>query len=380
MLQLNIHSQKKGSPLVGRLLLLWAVFVLSSCGSSPTPTPPKTPPFYRGVDISALPEIEQYPVSFSSNGQTLPLLKILKNNGVNLIRLRLWHTPATAHSALPEVLALAKRIQQENIAILLDIHYADTWADPGTQMPPAIWQGLSAVILADSVYQYTRKVLTAFKVQNTLPAMVQIGNEINSGLLWNESKVGGAFNHQWTTLANMLKSGIRAVQEVAPEAQTMIHLAGTESAQWFFDNLKAYQVNYDIMGISYYPWWHGKDLNALQTTLTNLTNRYDKPVIVAETAYPWTLGWNDWTNNIIGQESQTIAGYPATPAGQKQFLTDLKQKIKAIPNEKGIGFCYWAAEWIAFKGTEGTNASPWENLALFDFESKALPAWVVFGE
>lgn len=336
--------------------------------------------FYQGVDISFLPLIEKENTVYLENGQSKDFLKILHSKGVNLIRLRLWHTPIPEQHSLSEVLDLAKRLKNEGLDLLLDIHYSDTWADPANQTLPLAWQNLSQTVLEDSVYQYTKKVMQALKSQNTLPALVQIGNEINSGMLWDKGRVGGDFDANWSNLTNLLKKGLLAVKEIDVNIQTMIHLAGTDSAVWFLDNLKNKQVNFDILGVSFYPWWHGKDFNALQNTLNDLANNYDKPILIAETAYPFTLNWNDWTNNVIGENAQLMSGFPASAEGQKQFLIALKQIIKNIPNQKGIGFCYWGAEWVAFRGNQSTNGSSWENLALFDFDFNALPALDVFGE
>ncbi len=144
----------------------------------------------------------------------------------------------------------------------------------------------------------------------------------------------------------------------------------------FLGLMKQYHVDYDIIGLSYYPWWHGKSLDTLQLTLNQLATKYDKEVVIAETAYPFTLSWNDWTNNFIGNANQLIPGYPATEAGQKAFLWKLRTIVQSNP--AGKGFCYWEPEWISIKGPQSTVGSPWENLALFDFQNKVLPAMSVY--
>ena len=157
----------------------------------------------------------------------------------------------------------------------------------------------------------------------------------------------------------------------------MIHYAGIGSgATWFFNKMSS--INYDYIGLSYYPVWHGKNLSDLNTTITTLGQTHNKKVIIAETAYPFTLNWNDWTNNIVGQNDQLIPTYPASNDGQKNFILAIKNLVKQ--NSKGLGFCYWGAEWIAFRGPTATNGSSWENQALWDFNNNALPVMDAFSQ
>lgn len=155
----------------------------------------------------------------------------------------------------------------------------------------------------------------------------------------------------------------------------MLHYAGIGAdATWFFGKMTA--VNYDYIGLSYYPIWHGKSIADLKLTINSLDQTYGKKVLVAETSYPFTLGFNDFTNNIVGSNDQIIPAFEASPQGQKNYLLALKTMLQETQN--GIGFYYWGAEWISFKGNQATNGSPWENRALYDFSNKALPAMDVF--
>ena len=149
-----------------------------------------------------------------------------------------------------------------------------------------------------------------------------------------------------------------------------------DKADYFYSQLT--NLDYDIIGISYYPLWHGKSLDTLQTQLLSLSSKFNKPILIAETAYPFTFGWNDWTNNIIGDSSQILPQFSASVQGQKDYLNKIKDVISNTP--KGIGFAYWGAEFISFKGSEAKNGSSWENQALWDFNNKALPAMSVFNE
>jgi arabinogalactan endo-1,4-beta-galactosidase len=157
----------------------------------------------------------------------------------------------------------------------------------------------------------------------------------------------------------------------------MLHYAGIGAdASWFYNKMTT--VNYDYIGLSYYPIWHGKNLEDVKSTISTLGQIHNKKVIIAETSYPFTLGFNDWTNNILGTTDQIIPLFSATPLGQKAYLLALKEKIKET--QQGFGFCYWGTEWVAFRGNQSTNGSPWENQSLWDFNNRALPAMAAFAE
>ena len=168
----------------------------------------------------------------------------------------------------------------------------------------------------------------------------------------------------------MVNIGVDAVRNYSTNTKIILHCAGFEYSNWFFNIVK--EVDYDIIGISYYPWWHGKSLVDLQNQLSNLSINFNKEILIAETAYPFTLGWNDWTNNIVGLDEHLILpDYPATPEGQRNFIRDLKTVV--LEGSGGVGFCYWGAELIAWDGENSEISSVWENQALFDFNNIELP-------
>ena len=179
-----------------------------------------------------------------------------------------------------------------------------------------------------------------------------------------------------TQFISLLASASNVIRAQSPSTKIMLHYAGIQGASWFFSKTAA--IDYDYIGLSYYPVWHGTDLNLLQQTLTSLGQTYSKKVLIAETSYPFTLGWNDWTNNVLGQTNQLHPNYPATLDGQKNFVEQIKTIIQQTPN--GVGFCYWGAEWIAFRGPTATNGSSWENQALWDFNNNALPVMDAFSQ
>lgn len=347
-----------------RALILLIIFcVFFGCGEDSSNPPTDESLAIRGVDISFLPELESYPTAYyNASGQQQDMLDILKANGVNTIRLRLWHTPAGEHSSLEEVIDFSERARAKGFDIWLTVHYSDTWADPGQQAKPAAWDELILNDLADSVYLYTKKVVTILQ-----PEIIQIGNEINDGFLWPDGKI----SVNPANFITLMKKGVQAVRDFAPETKIMIHYAGHEGAQSYYQRFQTQDVSYDLIGLSYYPHWHGKDLNVLKTHVINLGIAYSKEVVVAETAYPFTLSWDDDLHNIVGEQGQLIPAYPATPEGQKQFLLALNKVL--IQSKKATGVCYWEPGWVG-----STHGSSWENLALFDFNNKALPGLEAF--
>ena len=343
---------------------------------SPSPTPTPTPTVnnitIRGVDLSYTPEIRSFGTVYKYNNTAGDILDIIKARGINTVRLRLWYAPATVRSGLAEVISFATEIKNKGLSVFLDLHYSDTWADPGQQTKPLAWQSANLAGLKDSVYQYTKRVLQAFVAAGATPSIVQIGNETNGGLLWNEGRVGGSYDANWAEFANLLKKGIQAVKEVDPSIKTMIHYAGYSGAQQYFSNINTQGVSYDYIGLSYYPVFHGKDMDALASGMSSLVSSFNKPILIAETDYPFTLSWNDQTNNTVGLPDQLIPSYPATLSGQAAFLTALLKKVNAL-GTKGLGVCYWSPDLVAYKGTSSTTGSFMENQALFDFSNNAVP-------
>jgi len=327
------------------------------------------PEFLRAVDISAFPEIMlANPVFYNASGNEQDFLEILRESGVNAVRIKLWVDPASQHASFGEVKSFSETLRSSGFKIWITVHYSDTWADPGNQEIPARWAGLTFETLKDSVATYTEKV-----VRQIQPDYIQIGNEINPGLLLPL----GSISQNLQQFQALLQTGVDAVRRTNENTQIVIHYAGFEHAEWFFEQTKS--IDYDIIGLSYYPLWHGKSLGKLKQKMQYLTTTYDKEIVIAETAYPFTLGWNDWTNNIVGLPEQLILpDFPASEIGQRNYLQEIKSITQGI--DGGIGFCYWGAELIAWKGPKATNASPWENQAVFDFNNRALPVLEVFEE
>jgi arabinogalactan endo-1,4-beta-galactosidase len=353
---------------------IFALFVLScsSNASDVTPAPipniPTSDDFIRAADMSYLPLIESEGTIYKKNGVAENAITTLKNAGCNTIRIRIWKNPSDSHSGLAEVKALALRVKQAGMKIWLTVHYSDTWADPGNQTPPSDWTSLSFANLKTAVSTYTTLLMTEIQ-----PDIIQIGNEINSGFLWPQ---GHLINNESQCL-QLISAASTAIRNQSATTKIMIHYAGIGSgATWFFNKMSS--INYDYIGLSYYPVWHGKILSDVNATITSLGETHNKKVIIAETAYPFTLGYNDYTNNILGLADQLVPTYPATNQGQKEFLLAIKNLVKQ--NSRGLGFCYWGAEWVAFRGPTATNGSSWENQALWDFNNNALPVMDAFSQ
>ncbi|MCI0512676.1 glycosyl hydrolase 53 family protein [candidate division KSB1 bacterium] len=337
--------------------------------------------FIKGADVSFIPQIEDNGGIYKESEMPKDPLQIFKDHGINCIRLKLWHTPAKSYDNLEKILCMAHRIKANGMKFLLNFHYSDTWADPAHQKKPAAWENISFAALKDSVYQYTKKVIQALNNQGTVPDMVQLGNEINSGMLWNDGRVGGSYNSNWPNFAALLKAAIRGVRESCVSGDSikiMIHIANAaqnSSCCWFFDNLIANGVNFDVIGLSFYPWWHGT-LSQVKSNLNNLADRCKKDIIIAEYAYPWTLQWFDSQCNIVGSQDQLHAGYPASVDGQASFIRDLMNIVRQTRDGRGKGLFYWAPERISAP----TFLSDWENNALFDFSGNVLKSMDVFLE
>jgi len=316
-----------------------------------------------GADLSFLKQAEDRGTVFKDNSQAKPGLQIFKDHGYNWIRLRLFHTPANHQTRLPNdlpyTIALARAARQLGFKFLLDYHYSDTWADPGKQFIPKAWEGMTHAQMVDALFQYTRDTTAAFREAGVLPEMVQIGNEITNGMLWPDAKLP----QNWDNFADFIKAGIAGVEAGKgnlPRPRIMIHIdkgGDRVATKAFFDKLNTYAVNYDVIGQSYYPWWHGS-LNDLRENLIFMAREYAKDIIVVEAAYNWQPG--NYRNKP--------APFPETPEGQKQFWEEVNRMVQATPDGRGIGVFWWEPAVAGGRGGRG----------FFDQDGNALPVITVF--
>jgi arabinogalactan endo-1,4-beta-galactosidase len=329
-----------------------------------------------GADISSLKKSEDLGGVYKyADGVEADALQILKEHGLNYARLRVWVDPADGYHDKAKLLEMALRLKRLEIKLLVDFHYSDNWADPGKQIKPAGWQGYDFEQLKEAVYEHTFDVCNSLVLQGTPPDMVQIGNEINAGMLWPD----GDYEHM-DNLAALLKTGYQAVKDCSDSTLVMLHIAeggDNDLARWWFGNMIRRNVPFDVIGISYYPFWHGS-LARLQYNLNDISFRYEKDVIVVETSYAFTDQEDDFHPNIVSGD-MAIPDYPLTSEGQRAMLRDIMSVVRAVPDGRGLGVFYWDATWTAVEGngwdsTDPESGNAWENQALFDFDDHALPA------
>lgn len=327
----------------------------------------------KGMDISTLLEEEVCGAKYYDNGVEQDLFAILKAYGTNSVRLRLWNDPyapdGTPYGAgandLNKVIVLAGRAKKYQIGYLLDLHYSDFWADSGKQTTPKAWQGMNEDELEAAVYRYTKEVMQTLKDKDLLPEMVQVGNELTNGLLWPSGR-----KPEFDRIAKYLNAGIRAVREIQADIPIMIHLDNggfNEMYVEWFDEFTKRAEPFDIIGLSYYPFWHG--------TMEDYRDREGKPL-------------DQLKEMATKPELVEKLDYPMTKEGQTSFMKDLMELIADIPG--GEGFYYWEPAWIpvpgcgwateaalAYIGEKGPGGNEWANQALFDYDGNALPALAV---
>lgn len=356
----------------------------------------------KGMDLSSLQEVEHCGGKFYDHGQQGDAMDILQKYGMNLVRLRLWNHPYGADGRpyggggndLTTVLSLAKRAGERGIGWLLDFHYSDSWADPGKQVLPKAWTGMGQAQLEEAVYRYTAWVMEAVRREGILPRMAAIGNEVTNGILWPYGKVPNYRN-----LARLISAGIRAVRDTAPEVLVMIHLddGGNNGLyrNWFDQYLDHGGEDFDLIGLSYYPFWHGT-LAMLEDNMNDIALRYHKDLVLAEVSMAHTMEDYQQLEGLSDSKRKGMAAnaglagqvpFAMTPRGQAQFLEAIFKIIEKVPEHRGLGFCYWEPAWLPVPGSgwaseaaieylkeKGPGGNEWANQGLFDYQGNALPA------
>lgn len=285
-----------------------------------------------GADLSFAKEAEDNGFVFKENYQSKKVVQVFKNHGYNWIRLRLFHTPTELPNNLEYTIVFAKEAKQNGYKFLLDYHYSDTWADPAKQFVPKAWEGKTQKEVEELVFLYTKKTMEAFREANVYPDMVQIGNEISNGMIWPYGKLP----ENWDHFAALIKAGINGVfasigNNDAPKIMIHIDKGGDKGfTKYFFDKLHTYNIKYDVIGQSYYPWWHGSLLD-LRECLNFTSLEYKKDIVLVETAYNYSP--SEYINKA--------APFPETEEGQKDFLKEVHNIILNIPNNLGKGIFWW---------------------------------------
>lgn len=339
--------------------------------------------FIMGSDLSYVNVLESYGAKYKDKNTVKDPYKIFKDHGNNLVRIRLWHSPqwqvpvngAIKYSNLPDVEKSIRRAKELNMAILLDFHYSDDWADPARQDIPSAWKGLNIAVMKDSLYNYTLNTLQYLSSKNLTPEYVQIGNENNEGMLWSTGKV---VNNDFTNFVAFLNSGISAVRKFSETSsikpKIILHVAQLQTAEWWADGVvnKGGVTDFDIIGLShYFKWSEVKTMAEIKTIINSLKAKYKKDIVVVETAFPYTSQNADSYQNIFSG-TEAPQGYTVSKEEQFRYLKDLTQ---TIIDGGGKGIIYWEPAWISstFKDRWGTGSS-WENNAFFDFNGNVLPA------
>lgn len=338
--------------------------------------------FIMGADLSYVNIIEDNGGTYKVNGQLKDPFEIIKNSGGNLVRVRLWHDPSvwqrnlnggSISGNLADVEKTISRAKINNMYVLLDVHYSDFWADPSKQTTPKDWERLDFEILKDSVYQYTSTILKHLKAKDLTPEYIQIGNECNQGMLFPAGKIT---NNNFDNFAALLKSGISAVRDFSINSDTkpkiVLHVAQFQNTEWWVNGLvnQSHLTDFDVIGIShYFNFTTLPTMKSVELEIARLKNKYQKEIMVVETAYPWTKENADTYSNITSGEAGFLQ-YPVSKSGQFKYMKDL---TSAIISGGGRGIIYWEPAWVtsSMKDAWGTGSS-WENNTLFDFEGNLL--------
>ena len=353
----------------------------------------------KGMDISSIIEEEQFGARYYDGGKEGSLLEILKRYGSNSVRIRIWNNPysddgrkyGAGTNDLARALVIGKRAKTLGYSLLLDIQYSDFWADPGKQNVPKAWQYMSEEELSTAVYEYTSTVINAFVEEEIAPEYIQIGNEITNGLLWPTGK-----KPDFDNIAGYCSAGVKAVRNLLPSAKVVIHLDNGGNnpmyVEWF-DNYFARGGDCDIIGLSYYPFWHGT-IEMLEANMRDIGARYGKELVIAEVSSGFSMeDYRKYEGLPAGQLKGMATRdslvenveYPMTPHGQAMFMERIMRLVKDVPG--AIGFYYWEPGWIPVPGcgwaTEaaleytkenGPGGNEWANQALFDYNGRVLEA------
>lgn len=355
--------------------------------------------FIKGMDVSMLKELEQKGAAYFLNGQEMDIFRIFKETGVNTVRLRLWNHPYSEEGEpygggtndLETTIELAKRVTEQNLDFVLDLHYSDFWTDPSKQVKPKEWKHLAGAELEQAVYDYTSHVLHQLKANGIQTKMIQIGNEITGGLLWPEGHIDNV-----EKMAGLLNSGIRAAREFQPDIKIILHLDfGTDNELYrdWFGKIEPFHLDYDIIGMSYYPYWNGS-LEKLLYNMNDISQTYHKDIIVAETAIGYTTDALECHGMIFNEALAEQTPYEASEEGQMKFMRDLIQTIQKVDNHRGIGFMYWEPGWLPIaectwasksgcayiKDKAEASGNSWANQALFNKNGEANQVFGLLGQ
>jgi len=357
---LNNKTRRLRRPTAWRALGFRAMLLLGSTFVAASLVRAQQLDYAVGADVSFLAQAESRGAEFKDGGEVKPGLQIFKDHGYNWVRLRLFNSPDRLPNNLEYTVELAKQAKKLGFKFLLNYHYSDTWADPAKQFTPRAWEKLSHEELKTAVFKYTRDTVAAFREAGAMPEIVQIGNEVIHDMIWPDSRLP----QNWDNFADLLKAGIRGVEAGtgdAPRPLIMIHIdrGGDRAAtKYFFDNCLERDVQFDVIGQSYYPWWHGSLLD-LRDNLNFMAETYDKDIVLVEVAYNWRPA----------EYRRRPAPFPESPEGQRDFLDEVNRLVLNTPHHRGKGIFWWEP---------AVPGGPIASRGMFDAENNALPVITVF--
>lgn len=357
--------------------------------------------FIKGMDLSTLLELERCGAKYYEDGKEKDILDIMKEHGVDTIRLRLWNDPKSeegepygaGNNDLAETIAIGKKVTDAGFGVLLNFHYSDFWADPGKQIKPKAWKDFGVDELEQAVYDFTLENLTKIIEAGVNVTMIQVGNELSNGLLWPEGKVPNYDN-----IAKFVNAGIRACRKVNADIPIMIHLdngGNNELYVRWFTNFIERGEEFEYIGLSYYPFWHGS-LDQLEFNMNDIAKRFNKDLIIAEVSMGFTMDSYQEYEKLADSERKGYAtkpelvekiDYPMTIEGQADFTKDFLNRVANVVDDHGKGFFWWEPAWIPVPGSgwatpaslkymndPGPCGNEWANQALFDYDGNVLPA------
>ena len=331
-----------------RIGFIAVALAVLGCRPGIEPCPPRS--VLIGADLSSLPSLTE--LVLKRDGLSTDVWSEVEEGCIGLVRLRLWHQPSSASGSLNEVAVMAATAREHGALVLLDLHLSDTWADPGQQSPPTAWLGLPDSVLHDSVAAYVARCVAVID-----PDAIQLGNETNQGWLW---PAGNRWSNPSGWVATM-STAVQAARIANPDMPVWLHFAGYREVEAYAEEAKSFGV--DGVGLSYYPWWHGTDLDSLGAAL-DLIQSQGLQSAIFEFMAPWTGSWNDNTHNLVGPNTLLVPGYAATPQGQADFVRD----IRILAGSHGAwATIYWEPFWLS-------GSSPVENCAWADFDGFVLPS------
>ena len=326
-----------------RNFLAMSALSLSSTVLPATSAQAKIRKLKNGIDISWLPNVEAAGGKFfNASGKQIDAIVLMKEMGITVGRIRVWVNPKDDGATVAKAIKLAKRLKAQGLETCIDFHFSDTWADPAHQTIPKNWSSSSIIQLKVDVHNYLSQMLNEFIAEKTQPQWVQLGNEVSNGFLWPLGQINSQSTEQWNNFVGLFSAASQTLRSKLPTAKSILHLdcgGDVNKTRWWLQQSQKYGLtDYDVLGLSYYSQWHGPWQN-LQNTLQAAESITQKPILIAETAYPWTT--RQFGSDVLDVKKSALTGYPLTTTGQANFVNKLETIMRSLPDNKGIGIWWW---------------------------------------